>query len=60
MTPDGYPIYQASEECPGAFVVTCHSGITLAAQHAGPIADWIRGAPEPAILQHFKAERFHV
>lgn len=60
MTPDGYPIYQASAECPGAFVVTCHSGITLAAQHAGPIADWIRGAPEPAILANFKAERFHV
>ena len=60
MTPDGYPIYQASTDCPGAFVVTCHSGITLAAQHAGPIADWIRGGPEPAILANFKAERFHV
>ena len=60
MTPDGHPIYQASTACPGAFVVTCHSGITLAAQHAGPIADWIRGAPEPAILANFKAERFHV
>ena len=60
MTPDGYPIYQASVECPGAFVVTCHSGITLAAQHAGPIADWIRGGPEPTILANFKAERFHV
>jgi octopine oxidase subunit B len=60
MTPDGYPIYQASTECPGAFVVTCHSGVTLAAQHAGPIADWIRGGPEPAILANFKAERFHV
>jgi hypothetical protein len=44
---------------PGAFVVTCHSGV-LAAQHAGPIADWIRGDPEPAILANFKAERFHV
>jgi glycine/D-amino acid oxidase-like deaminating enzyme len=60
MTPDGYPVYQASTECPGAFVVTCHSGITLAAQHAGPIVDWIRGVPEPAILANFKAERFHV
>jgi glycine/D-amino acid oxidase-like deaminating enzyme len=60
MTPDGLPIYQASSACPGAFLVTCHSGITLAAQHAGPIADWIRGAPEPLLLADFKAERFHV
>ena len=31
MTPDGCPIYEASAECPGAFLVTCHSGVTLAA-----------------------------
>lgn len=60
MTPDGYPIYQASAECPGAFVVTCHSGITLASQHAGPLTTWIKGGSEPAILANFKAERFHV
>lgn len=60
LTPDGYPIYQASAQCPGAFLVTCHSGITLSAQHAGPISDWIRGGPEPSILADFKVERFHV
>ncbi|HEV2508310.1 FAD-binding oxidoreductase [Bosea sp. (in: a-proteobacteria)] len=60
MTPDGYPIYQASAECPGAFVVTCHSGVTLAAQHADPLARWIMGDAEPAVLADFKAERFHV
>jgi glycine/D-amino acid oxidase-like deaminating enzyme len=59
MTPDGYPIYEASSECPGAFLVTCHSGITLAANHAGAIADWIRGASEPFDIHHFKASRFH-
>lgn len=59
MTPDGYPIYEASSECPGAFLVTCHSGITLAANHAGAIADWIRGASEPSDIHHFKASRFH-
>ncbi|HEY2024614.1 FAD-dependent oxidoreductase [Paraburkholderia sp.] len=59
MTPDGYPIYDASSECPGAFLVTCHSGITLAANHAGAIADWIRGASEPSDIHHFKASRFH-
>ena len=58
MSPDGLPIYQASRQHPGAFVVTCHSGITLAPQHAGPLVEWIRGGPQPAPLQHFKAERF--
>ncbi|MEO8806446.1 MAG: FAD-dependent oxidoreductase [Burkholderiaceae bacterium] len=60
MSPDGFPIYQASAQCPGAFVVTCHSGITLAPQHAGPLVDWIRGGSEPAEIMGFKAERFDV
>lgn len=60
MSPDGFPIYQASTACPGAFVLTCHSGITLASQHAGALADWIRGGTEPADISGFKAERFHV
>lgn len=60
MTPDGYPIYEASQKCPGAYLVTCHSGITLAAHHAGAISDWIRGASEPSGIQSFKADRFHV
>jgi len=60
MSPDGFPIYQASAECPGAFVVTCHSGITLAAQHAGPLVDWIRGGPQPEAIRGFSSERFDV
>lgn len=60
MTPDGYPIYQESRECPGAFVVTCHSGITLAAAHSGSLVDWIRGGSEPSHIREFKAERFDV
>jgi glycine/D-amino acid oxidase-like deaminating enzyme len=60
MSPDGLPIYQASTECPGAFVVTCHSGITLASLHAGPLVDWLRGGSEPRDILGFKAERFDV
>jgi len=60
MSPDGFPIYQASRDCPGAFVVTCHSGITLAAIHAGLLVDWLRGGPEPSDIKLFKAERFDV
>ncbi len=34
LSPDGFPIYQESERWPGAFLMTCHSGVTLAAVHA--------------------------
>ncbi|MFC6643573.1 NAD(P)/FAD-dependent oxidoreductase [Sulfitobacter profundi] len=30
MSPDGYPVYAKSAAHPGAFLVTCHSGVTLA------------------------------
>jgi len=60
MSPDGFPIYQASSACPGAFLVTCHSGITLASLHAGPLVNWLRGGAEPHDIQGFKAERFDV
>lgn len=60
MTPDGYPIYQASAECPGAFVVTCHSGITLAPAHAGALVEWMRTGTPPRDIQDFTAERFDV
>lgn len=50
MSPDGFPIYAESETCPGAFVVTCHSGVTLAAAHALDLA--------PTILDGTLADRF--
>ncbi len=34
LSPDGFPIYEESDRWPGAFLVTCHSGVTLAAVHA--------------------------
>ncbi|AJC16668.1 NAD(P)/FAD-dependent oxidoreductase [Pandoraea sputorum] len=58
MTGDGLPIYEASESCPGAFLATCHSGVTLAAAHCETIAPWILGAERPALLDHFYAKRF--
>jgi glycine/D-amino acid oxidase-like deaminating enzyme len=60
MTPDGLPVYEASSACPGAFVVTCHSGITLAAVHAGALSDWIDGSARPAETLPFTAARFDV
>lgn len=60
MTPDGVPIYYQSPEHPGAYAVSCHSGVTLAAVHAGEIADWICGAPAHQLVAEFSAARFDV
>jgi hydrogen cyanide synthase HcnC len=60
MTQDGFPIYDQSESCPGAFVATCHSGVTLAANHALVFAPMLREAALPAQLAPFSAKRFDV
>jgi glycine/D-amino acid oxidase-like deaminating enzyme len=58
MSPDGYPIYQESATHPGAFVVTCHSGVTLAANHVFSVAPWLTGDPAPAGIAPFTGDRF--
>ncbi|MFA4912408.1 MAG: FAD-dependent oxidoreductase [Burkholderiaceae bacterium] len=58
MSPDGFPIYQESSTHPGAFVATCHSGVTLAAAHALRLAPWIAGGHKPAALDVFAGDRF--
>jgi hydrogen cyanide synthase HcnC len=61
MTQDGFPIYDQSESCPGAFVATCHSGVTLAANHALVLAPLIAAGALPAeTFRPFSARRFHV
>ncbi len=60
MSPDGFPIYSQSTTCPGAYVVTCHSGVTLAAVHALALAPAIRTGMWPDELRPFAAERFDV
>jgi glycine/D-amino acid oxidase-like deaminating enzyme len=58
MTPDGFPIYEESPKHPGAFVTTCHSGVTLAAAHAFRVAPWVAGASRPEEIGVFQAGRF--
>lgn len=58
MSPDGFPIYQESARCPGAYLATCHSGVTLAAVHAHDVAGWIAGGGKPAHLDVFTPDRF--
>jgi glycine/D-amino acid oxidase-like deaminating enzyme len=60
MTPDGLPLYEQSREYPGAFIANCHSGVTLAQSHNGPLADAIAAGELPERLQPFTSERFDV
>lgn len=60
MAPDGLPIYEQSREFPGAFVCTCHSGVTLAAAHALHYAQYVIDGALPPDLARFSTARFDV
>jgi glycine/D-amino acid oxidase-like deaminating enzyme len=60
MSPDGFPVYDQSSDHPGAFLVTCHSGVTLAAAHAQVLAPSILAGGLPDGVADFSARRFHV
>lgn len=57
-SPDGFPVYEQSQQYPGAYVVTCHSGVTLAAAHVTRIAPWVLGGAMPEELGVFAGGRF--
>lgn len=60
MTPDGGPIYDESDSHPGAFAITCHSGVTLAAAHALRLAPAIADGSLRTLCAPFSSKRFHV
>jgi glycine/D-amino acid oxidase-like deaminating enzyme len=60
MTPDGFPVYQHSESHPGAFSFACHSGVTLAANHAMLVSQWILDSAIPDKWAAFHPRRFDV
>jgi glycine/D-amino acid oxidase-like deaminating enzyme len=60
LSPDGYPIYDHSRSHPGAFLATCHSGVTLAAAHAKLLAPAILKGELPEQFAAFSARRFDV
>lgn len=60
MSPDGLPVYEQSRVYPGAFVATCHSGVTLAAAHALRFAQYIADGALPPELARFTSARFRV
>ena len=57
-TADGVPIYDHSQLNPGAFLVACHSGVTLAANHALIVAPQIAAGKLEDALSVFSARRF--
>ncbi|WP_341864164.1 FAD-dependent oxidoreductase [Gymnodinialimonas sp. 57CJ19] len=58
MSPDGHPVYARSSQHPGAFLITCHSGVTLASLHASSLADWVEDTPATPDLEAFDEHRF--
>ena len=60
MSPDGKPIYDMSERCPGAFLANCHSGVTLAGAHADLLAPMIAAGELDPDMAPFSARRFDV
>ena len=60
LTPDVAPIYEQPQRYPGLFVVTSHSGVTLASLHADKIAKWILSGERPELSPAFGLRRFHV
>jgi glycine/D-amino acid oxidase-like deaminating enzyme len=58
LSPDGLPIYQQSRAAPGAFVASCHSGVTLAAIHALELAPLIAAGALGGAVNAFSADRF--
>ncbi|WP_246226309.1 NAD(P)/FAD-dependent oxidoreductase [Chelativorans xinjiangense] len=59
-SPDGAPIYDRSRRYPGAFVASCHSGVTLAAYHAHGVADAVIAGALDDHMSAFAPERFDV
>lgn len=60
MTPDSYPVYAQSQEHPGVFVASCHSGVTLAAIHTQELAGLIAAGSLPETYKPFHHRRFDV
>ncbi|WP_053213890.1 FAD-binding oxidoreductase [Pseudomonas sp. Q12-87] len=59
MSADGLPIYEAPQACPGLSIVSCHSGVTLAAVHALRLAPWIAGEFDEPAVKLFGLQRFN-
>ncbi len=57
LTKDGCPVYEESAQYPGAFLATCHSGVTLAAIHANDLTEAIHSGKLGANIEPFHSTR---
>ncbi|MBF0277924.1 MAG: FAD-dependent oxidoreductase [SAR324 cluster bacterium] len=60
LTPDQKPVYCESEEFPGAFAVTSHSGVSLASLHSDKLPEWILEGKIFPDFDVFHPRRFNV
>jgi hydrogen cyanide synthase HcnC len=60
MSPDGFPVYQESDDHPGAYSISCHSGVTLAAAHALKLAPRLLQPGFNDLFAAFSPRRFDV
>lgn len=60
MSKDGFPIYDQSETAPGAFLATCHSGVTLSAAHVFALSQMIVAGRLSEAMSVFSGRRFDV
>jgi len=60
LTKDECPVYEESSRYPGAFLATCHSGVTLAAVHASDLAEAIHGGRLGENIAPFHSRRLQV
>ena len=60
LTPDKHPVYVSSNDPPGAYAVTSHSGVTLASVNATRLVSWIVDGERPTQFSSFHPDRFDV
>ena len=58
LAPDRGPIYEAIDGHANAFLATCHSGVSLASNHALEVANWIVDGVIPEHARAFSLGRF--
>lgn len=60
LTPDKNPVYCESEEYPGTYAVTSHSGVSLAVLQAEKLPKWILEGHKFRDFDQFHPRRFYV
>ncbi len=60
LTPDKMPVYLESDQYPGAYAITSHSGVSLASLHSSNLVEWILEERIPPGFTAFHPKRFNV